>query len=289
MPKPYDAATKWLVDVHPQDWLRLLGVVAEDVEPFDVELVDSDLATVTSVADRVFRVKQPEESLYHLELETGHHGSEKAHDLLNFSVLTTRKYRLPVETSVVLLRREADSPSLTGFLDYVRKDGTSYLRFEYNVVRLWEIPVEQLLTGGIGTLPLPPLARVKPNQLPTIVRRMQKRIESEAATELGELWTATKVLMGLRYSRELTNRLLKGVREMRDSVTYQEILEEGEARGELRGERHALFHLGERRLGDASQRVKDTVNAIASSEQLLSLLERVAAVETWDELLSGIN
>jgi len=46
------------------------------------------------------------------------------------------------------------------------------------------------------------------------------------------LWTATYVLMGLRYDLALAGELLKGVLAMEESVTYQEIIRKGEARGE---------------------------------------------------------
>ncbi len=41
--------------------------------------------------------------------------------------------------------------------------------------------------------------------------------------------------MGLRYAPSLARQLLQGVRNMRESATYQAILEEGEAIGEARG------------------------------------------------------
>jgi len=41
------------------------------------------------------------------------------------------------------------------------------------------------------------------------------------------LWTATYVLMGLKYPSAFTEQLLRGVRQMKESVTYQAILAEG--------------------------------------------------------------
>ena len=40
--------------------------------------------------------------------------------------------------------------------------------------------------------------------------------------------------MGLKYERPFVNELLKGVCDMKESVTYQGILEKGEAIGEAR-------------------------------------------------------
>ena len=42
--------------------------------------------------------------------------------------------------------------------------------------------------------------------------------------------------MGLRYERELVNKLLRGVVEMEESVTYRAIVEEGMAKGIAKGE-----------------------------------------------------
>ncbi|HZT80116.1 MAG TPA: hypothetical protein VFA26_07840 [Gemmataceae bacterium] len=33
--------------------------------------------------------------------------------------------------------------------------------FRYGVVRVWQLPPEQLLTGGLGTLPLAPIGAVR--------------------------------------------------------------------------------------------------------------------------------
>ena len=42
-----------------------------------------------------------------------------------------------------------------------------------------------------------------------------------------DVWQATYILMGLRYPIEVARRLLQGVMSMRESVTYQAIVQEG--------------------------------------------------------------
>ena len=57
------------------------------------------------------------------------------------------------------------------------------------------------------------------------MRRMAARLEQETpARDAGELWVATYTLLGLRYTRDEAAQLLRGVRNMRESVTYQAIL-----------------------------------------------------------------
>ena len=72
---------------------------------------------------------------------------------------------------------------------------------------------------------------MKENELPAVIRAMQQRLDREATKSQAEtLWTATYLLMGLNYSNELIDRLLEGVQNMKDSVTYQKILREGARR-----------------------------------------------------------
>lgn len=115
----------------------------------------------------------------------------------------------------------AGSPALTGKLEYRRPYGGVYLSFEYSVWRVWHLPLEALLSGGVGTLPLAPLADAADGHLADIVQRMKERLDTEVASKrAGEIWTATPVLMGLRYSRGLAERLLRGVRQWNPGTSF---------------------------------------------------------------------
>jgi len=69
-------------------------------------------------------------------------------------------------------------------------EGGEWLKFKYKVIKVWELPVESLLNGGIGTVPLAPIAAVSPEQLPEIIRRMEQRLAAEDPAEARELETA---------------------------------------------------------------------------------------------------
>jgi predicted transposase YdaD len=300
MSKPYDAATKRLLELRPTDWVALLGLPAGPVT-----LVDADLSTVTAAADRMVRVDVPAPAgpyLFHAELESGHGTAQVPARLLGYNVLGTEKFGLPVTSAVFLLRKEANSPLLTGRLSRTGPDGEPYLTFRYRVVRVWRLDPESLLRdGGLATLPLAPIADVPRREVPAVLRRMEARIEAEArdAQEAGELLTASFVLMGLRFERPFIEQVMRGVRGMRESVTYQAILEEGVLRGreEGRGEgelteaRRMIVLAGRRRLGEPSPVVSAALEQIASRERLEALMVRLVehpdSVETWEELLGG--
>ncbi len=159
-----------------------------------------------------------------------------------------------------------------------------------------------MLQGGLGTLPLAPLADVPPETLLEVIRRMDARIDAEtSAGEAEELWAAVYLLMGLRYAPSLARQLLQGVRNMRESATYQAILEEGAAIGEARGEargrvegevrgkveeaRDVLLRLGRQRFGPATEDVRSAIETLADVDRLNRLIDRLLVVESWDELL----
>ena len=93
--------------------------------------------------------------------------------------------------------------------------------------------------------------------------------------------------MGLRYPREMVARLLRGVQHMEDSVTYQEIIEKGVARGRAEGERAVLLRQGTRKFGPADERARRAIEALADPHELEALAERLLDATSWDDLLSG--
>ena len=169
-------------------------------------------------------------------------------------------------------------------------DGSLYHEFRYNVVRIWERPVEEILAGGLATLPLAPIARISPAELPDLIRRMEQRIDSEATqADAAELWVAAFLLAGLIYPNSFTKPLFQGIRAMKESSSYQAILEEGYAQGEMRGEMKEaaklLKKLGTRRFGPPDHSVLVAIEAITDLERIELLLERMLEASSWEELL----
>ena len=277
MSKKYDVTTKDLVELRPSDWLLYLGL-----PPVAVEVVEAELSTVSLAADKVLRLLEEEPSLLHIEFQSGHDASV-VERTLHYSVVLHVRHKLPIRSVIVLLSKDADRGSISGVLQYRLPGRGVYLEFHYEVVRVWEKSVEDVLAGGLGTLPLAPLAQVMEHELPAIIERMKARIDAEATPEqAGKLWTATNVLMGLRYEAELTRQLLQGVMNMKESVTYQAIVEEGRQE-EVR---KIVLRLGGKRFGLPSEAVQASLSAVTSLEALEALTDRILDVESWTELLA---
>jgi predicted transposase YdaD len=130
--------------------------------------------------------------------------------------------------------------------------------------------------------------------LPQVIARLVERIDTEApAEQVPILLTASFVLSGLRVSRDRGVELFQGVQKMRDSTTYQFILDEGRAEGLIKGEargradeaRKMLLLFGRKHLGEPGAAVEAAVQAISDLERLELLAERVTDVKSWQELL----
>jgi predicted transposase YdaD len=276
MSASYDPTLKTLVEASPADWLPLLGMPRKRVT-----VEDTDLATVVSGAvDKVLRVHARPDYLLHLDFQSGHDSAILPRRLRLYNgVLDYRHDRL-VLSAAVLLRPEADSPQLTGFFErgFPGQEAIALLR--YRVIRVWQLSVDQLLAGGVGTLPLAPISDVNESRVPDVIRRMKERLSGERR-RAEDLWAATYVLLGLRYSDAFADLLFQEVLGMEESTTYQAIVR----KSRLAEARQILFRLGRKRFGADDESTMAALNAIEDVQRLEELTERVYDVGSWQELL----
>ncbi|MBI3469541.1 MAG: DUF4351 domain-containing protein [Planctomycetes bacterium] len=68
---------------------------------------------------------------------------------------------------------------------------------------------------------------------------------------------------------------------MKESVTYQEIVEEGR----LDKGRKDILRIGTKRFGKPSRKMRQTISQISDLDRLDALLDRVLEVSSWNELL----
>ncbi|MFN9371394.1 MAG: hypothetical protein ACK6D3_05850 [Planctomycetaceae bacterium] len=291
MSHPFDAILKHLPQDYPQDWARFAGVDAP------VSVIDADVSTVTAAADKVLWVEEPDPWILHLEFQASHDPTLGSR-VLHYNVLLRVRHKVPVRSLVILLRREADGRDLTGKVHWRSPSGRTYLTFEYEPIRLWQLPPEAVLRGGLGTLPLAPLTRVSRPDLPRLIQQMDQRIACETDPPAAKsLWTATYVLMGLEYEREFSQHLLRGVCAMKESVTYQAILEEGREEGRQEGRQEGradeaqriLLSLGTALFGKPSAKVRRALTGNTDLELLESLLVRGVKGSSWTELLADLS
>jgi predicted transposase YdaD len=93
----------------------------------------------------------------------------------------------------------------------------------------------------------------------------------------------------LRYSPDVAARLFQGVISMKESSTYQAILEEGRSEGLARGAvaeaKKVLRLLGDEAFGAADPRTASDIEQISDLSRLEELLSRMRTAKSWAELL----
>ena len=292
--QPFDAAAKELIWEDPGAWLTRFEIGPRG----SVQIIESEATTMAASADKVIKVMSDPPYLVNIELQSSHE-TNLVRTMWMRQTLLDYRHDLPVLTVVVLLRKKANSPRLSG--EYVRRlpDGTATNRYAYRVVRLWREKPETFLDSGPALTPLAPLADVTEAELPDLVRRMAERINQEPPLRASKLWTATFLLMGLRYPDELSLHLLEGVASMRESTTYQWILKEGREEGLKQGlekglqegrvaeARRLLLRQGVKRFGNPPAKAESAVARIDELDRLELLIDRAhdPEVTSWNQLL----
>jgi hypothetical protein len=80
------------------------------------------------------------------------------------------------------------------------------------VLRVWQLPVAQVLAGGVGTLPLAPISALGKLAPTDVIQRMKERLRQGRHRRLAaEIWAATYVLLGIRFPRDVIHLLLREV------------------------------------------------------------------------------
>jgi predicted transposase YdaD len=278
MPKPFDAATKFLVEAFPEDWVRFFGLPGGDVR-----VIDTDISTVSAAADRGLLV-ETDFSTYGIQVEfQGNIDPNFEPRLLQYRTALRLRWSVPFTSIAVLLRPFTGHNLLRGRYLEPGLDDKIEISFRYRVIRIWQIPTEEFLDGPLATLPFAPVARTSRRDLPRVIRRLEERLSREATpSDADFLRTATHVLLGLRYSRDFVENLMSSnVLEL--SSTYQGILSDGA----IRATKDLIFRLGRKRLGELSSAQLEQVEALQDKERLEALAERLLEAETWQELLGS--
>jgi predicted transposase/invertase (TIGR01784 family) len=133
------------------------------------------------------------------------------------------------------------------------------LTHKFNVIRIWEQPTESIQQYE-GLLPFVVLSKTSSPE--DSLREVAKQIDKIVDKRLkSSLTTATYIFSGLILGKEVIQRILR-TEIMKESVTYQEILLEGELIGEAKGKAEGRL---EERLQIASNMLHSgiSVNLIA--------------------------
>jgi predicted transposase YdaD len=283
MPLPFDATLKDVVREYPEDYGAALGLAG----PHPIRALNVDLSTITAATDVILGHGDPPEHVTDLNFQSGP-DPRLAGRLLLYNAALYHRFMVPVHSVAILLRPAADSPGVAGRLRYEGRKRRGRIHFTFEVVRLWQRPVRPLLRGGLGTLPMAtlcqmPAGRPLPDALREVVRAIDERLHHEAPPgQAAKLLTAAYVLTGLRLPPDSAAQVFQqGVMRMRESTTYQAILDEGR----VMTLKKILLRQGRLQFGTADAATEAAVQSITDGDRLERMTERVLTATSWQELL----
>ncbi|HEX5446385.1 MAG TPA: hypothetical protein VFW87_21335 [Pirellulales bacterium] len=224
--------------------------------------------------------------IVHIEFQSSASARKHA-DLLLYNALLYAHHLVPVHTMIVLLRPGAAHPNMGGALHYAARPGRGKMDFGYEVVRLWELPAEELLNGDLAVVPLAVLGRLPEGEtleegLAAVAKRVVERLIQEAPLDRAKrLLTDALLLTGLRVKREVAAEIFRGVRMMQESDTYLMILDEGKEKQAKK----SILWFGEERFGPAGKTVYDQLDNITDLERLERMTRRAATAASWQDIL----
>ena len=271
----FDNLCKLLAEKHPVRFA--CWVLGQPIE--SAEVLKSELSIEPIRADSVILLKLQGQIL-HLEFQVKLDSEPPlALRMLDYWVRLYRLYRLPIRQVVVLLRPPAEGTVLESAFVL----GTT--RHEYQVLCLWEQD-PSIFLDDIALLPLAILAATQsPEQLLNQVAQRVSTIES--TQQRREASAYVQLLAGLRFNKTLIRQVF---REdiMRESVIYQEIQQEGEERGILKGEQTVILRLLARRVGNVSPELQSQIQSL-SLYQLEALADALLDFSTLTDLRTWLQ
>jgi predicted transposase/invertase (TIGR01784 family) len=266
----YDSTCKFIAAEFPEDMARwLLG------KPLSlIELKPSELSLEPIRADSLIFL-QSDDLILHIEFQT-RPDEEIPFRMIDYRVRCYRLYPQKEMIQVVIYLKKNRS-------ELVQKSvfELSKTRHEFEVVRLWEVPSDNLLQSK-GLLPFAVLSQSENRE--NIPRQVSQKIgEIPDRREKSNVAASTFILAGLVLNEETIQRLL---REdiMKESVTYQAIKAEGKAEGEV----NLVLRQLNRRLGQISSSFISQIRAL-SVAQLEDLGEALLDFQTDEDLKQWFN
>jgi predicted transposase YdaD len=267
----YDNVCKIIAEKYPLDFARWLL----PVEPREIKVLKTELSIEPIRADSVIFL-QTENRILHLEFQTSTTSTPSIpFRMLDYSVRLIRKYSIPVTQVVIFLQETSDEIAFTE--QYVNETTTH----RYRAVRMWEQD-SMIFLNNPALLPLAPLAQTTSTQI--LWEQVRENIARISDRETKQNTAAyTDILAGLKFKKDFIRQFLSE-EVMQDSVTYQDILQKGEQKGE---ERTIIRQLN-RRFGQLDSSLMTKVKAL-SIEKLDELAEALLDFSEVDDLITWLE
>jgi hypothetical protein len=287
VPKPFDTTLKDLFSQHPSDLAPLLGLGSTPLRSLPTNLV-ANLDT-----DLVLGFGDPLQGVIDLNFQ-GRWDEDTLCRVLCYNALLYRQHRVPIHSAVMLLKSRENDLRLDRGVQYSMFPGRGRMDFLPEPIRLWEQPLETMLSSSVGLMPLAPLAAMPEGisiteAMPEIIRRINQRLESEASPEQANrirVWTYT--LSGIHLTPGEIRDLIRQEKEM----VLGEILKESsflvvlEEFAKCKWLREQILRRGRLRFGPVGDEPASSLEGIEDLSRLERMLDATFSANSWDEVMA---
>ena len=268
----------------PQDYVAWLLPGAQFEDSLSTELENETL-----YADLLFAViLNGIRILLHIEFQRKR-DPKMAERIWAYNHKASLKYECPVWSVAIYLKKDgtvANAPLMREM-----PNGRVIHRFDFDVMKLWEIPVEELKQKGLlGLLPLLPLTRggAKREVIEEAIGELMPPGEEPKAELLALTYGIASLALENGADQEWLIRRFSTMFDMlRETRAYQELIQEGRKEGREEGKREALqettLNIVKERFPKLIRVAKKQVAAIDDPEVFQQLILKLIGARTMNE------
>jgi predicted transposase/invertase (TIGR01784 family) len=240
----FDNVSKFLVERYSADFATWL--LGESIELTTLSPTELSLEPIR--ADALILL-QSDDVVLHCEFQTNT-SAKIPFRMADYRLRVYRRFPQKRMVQVVIYLRPTDSP-----LAYETAFRLENLECRFNVVRIWEVEPEVLLATP-GLLPYAVLSRTDAPE--GMLRQVVSRLEQlPNSASKNDLMAATSILGGLKLEGDTIRRVIRS-EMMRESVIYQEIVQESE----LKQAQSLILRQLNRRVGNLSLELETRVKTL---------------------------
>ena len=280
MAQDYDVAIKKVVKNFPQDYVRLVF----KSEATKIELLNIELPAAKHYTDVLVKVTVAGETfIFHLEFFSSYEKDVPARMYGYSARIATIYPELGIYGVALYLNEEdRDKPFPDFYEKWILGERRSYHKFD--VIKVWELAADDVLRQQIiGLLPVIALMKHKQDETEKDIRAaidlVQQKVEDAGLR--AEMFAALYLFSGLKQLRAFVAKLLKEANMLellKKSESYQEILSEGEVKGESKGLIRSILALLRMRFGDLPEDFSMRLQGLMPS-QLDGLVVNATSIE----------
>jgi predicted transposase YdaD len=282
MTKTADISSKRLISLAPLNWVQWVTQFP-NLQVRDI--IDSDFQWISREGDVLVRVYSPQlgEFLVLNELQLRYR-SEMPRRMRAYAALAEEKYQLPTYPVLINILQVSEQEIPTR---YESSFAGLEARQDYRVINLWEVDVEIAFQQPVSSL-LPFVPILKGGAEETTIQRALRILRTDE--NLSELESLMAFLASFVLESRVVQQIMRwDMAVLEQSPWYQQILQQGERRGEIRGILSSIEVALKIKFANDGLQLLPAISQILDVERLKAIQIALITGTTLDELRKLIS